>query len=366
MFDEVQNLSEWAPQIKHLVDNHSVRALVTGSSSLRIEAGRDSLAGRITTLDLGPLLLREIAELRGLGPTTPIWDDKSFGEVKTIEFWKAAAASGLDHSAARRTAFAAFSERGAYPTAHDQQHDVDWQELATYLNETVIQRAIQHDLRMGARGRRRDERLLEEVFRLACRYAGQAPGQGLYVSELRQSLAANIGWQRVLAYLRFLDGTLLLRLIEPLELRLKRKRGAPKLCLCDHALRASWLREVIPLDPDALAAAPHLTDLAGHIADSATGYFLAMIPNIQLSWFPERSTEPEVDFIITVGDQRIPVEVKYQRRIDPQRDTVGLRAFIEKRVYNAPFGILVTQMDDAAILDPRIVPIPLSSLLWMR
>ncbi|MDP2659281.1 MAG: AAA family ATPase, partial [Dehalococcoidia bacterium] len=40
-FDEVQNLDAWAPQIKSLVDNHSVRVLLTGSSSLRIEAGRD-------------------------------------------------------------------------------------------------------------------------------------------------------------------------------------------------------------------------------------------------------------------------------------------------------------------------------------
>jgi predicted AAA+ superfamily ATPase len=36
-FDEVQNLDTWAPQIKNLVDNHGVRALITGSSSLRIE-----------------------------------------------------------------------------------------------------------------------------------------------------------------------------------------------------------------------------------------------------------------------------------------------------------------------------------------
>lgn len=51
--DEVQNLDAWAPQLKNLVDNHGVRVLVTGSSSLRIEAGRDSLAGRVTTHDLG-------------------------------------------------------------------------------------------------------------------------------------------------------------------------------------------------------------------------------------------------------------------------------------------------------------------------
>ena len=51
-FDEVQNLDAWAPQVKHLVDNHAVRALITVDLSPRIEAGLDSLAGRITTLDM--------------------------------------------------------------------------------------------------------------------------------------------------------------------------------------------------------------------------------------------------------------------------------------------------------------------------
>ena len=48
--DEVQNLAEWAPQLKAIVDHHTLRVVVTGSSALRIEEGRDSLAGRITTL----------------------------------------------------------------------------------------------------------------------------------------------------------------------------------------------------------------------------------------------------------------------------------------------------------------------------
>jgi hypothetical protein len=52
-FDEVQSLPDRAPQLKALVDHHDVKVLVTGSSALRIEAGRDSLAGRITQVDLG-------------------------------------------------------------------------------------------------------------------------------------------------------------------------------------------------------------------------------------------------------------------------------------------------------------------------
>jgi len=57
--------------------------------------------------------------------------------------------------------------------------------------------------------------------------------------------------------------------------------------------------------------------------------------------------------------------VKYRRRVE-DRDTVGLRSFIEKPHYNAPFGILVTLVDGIISDDPRIVPLPLSSLLLMR
>jgi predicted AAA+ superfamily ATPase len=219
---------------------------------------------------------------------------------------------------------------------------------------------------LGPRGQKRDEKLLEEVFRLCCRYAGQSPGQGVFVPEIQQALGGNIGWNRIMSYLRFLDGTLLIRLIAPLELRLKRKKSPPKICLCDHALRASWLQELIPLTPEGLAADPHLSDLAGHLAESVLGYFLASVPNLDVAHFPARGMEPEVDFVITVGTRRIPIEVKYRNRIDPHQDTQGLRAFLEKTVYNASFGLLVTLHDDVQVSDPRIIPLSLSSLLWMR
>jgi predicted AAA+ superfamily ATPase len=364
-FDEVQNLNAWAEQVKNLVDNQAVRALVTGSSSLRIEAGRDSLAGRVTTLDVGPLLLREIAGLRFDASLPPLWPDNGLERLLAADFWQAAARSRGQDPDLRRQAFSAFSERGAYPVAQER-HGTPWPEVADHLNETVIRRAIQHDLRMGPRGQKRDEKLLEEVFRLCCRYAGQAAGQAAFVPEVQQALAANIGWNRVLSYLRFLDGTMLVRLVQPIELRLKRKRAAAKICLCDHSLRASWLQEIVPLEPAALAANPHLSDLAGRLAESTLGYFLASVPNLDLAHFPTRGAEPEVDFVVTIGTRRIPIEVKYRRHIDAHDDTRGLRAFLEKSVYNAPFGLLVTLDDGVTVQDPRIIPISLSSFLWTR
>lgn len=184
--------------------------------------------------------------------------------------------------------------------------------------------------------------------------------------EIKRVLDADVSWQRILNYLKFLDGALLLELIRPLEIRLKRSRGQPKLCVLDLGLRASWLQEVAPLDPAALLEAPHLADLAGHLAESVVGSFLSGLPHLDLAHFPERPAEPEVDFVITIGEKRIPLEVKYRRLIDPHRDTVGLRAFLEETHDNAPFGILVTMCERTAVLDPRIVPVSLRSLLLMR
>jgi predicted AAA+ superfamily ATPase len=364
ILDEAQNLADWAPQLKHVLDIGRVRALVTGSSALRIQAGHDSLAGRVVTIEMGPLLLREIAAFRDWGSLAPCLPFNGLGPLKEKGFWEELRRFGEQNTPLRQRAFAAFSERGGYPVAQANP-DAPWEQVADVLEETVIRRAIQHDLRMGPRGQKRDEALLEAVFRLACRYAGQAPRQALYLDELHRSYEANLGWTRVFNYLRFLDGTLLIRLIPPLELRLKRKRGASKVCLCDHALRAAWLQEVIPLAPEELREKPELAGLAGHLAESVAGYFLRSIPHLDVAHLPERGAEREVDFVVGIGDQRIPIEVKYRGRITPE-DVRGLQAFLEKPAYRASFGILVTRDDPPATDDPRIISLPLSSFLLMR
>jgi predicted AAA+ superfamily ATPase len=90
-----------------------VRMLVTGSSALRIEAGRDSLAGRIMTLEMGPLLLREIAEFRTQSRLQPLLPPNGLAPLKEKGFWKELRAYGEMHREVRRAAFEAFSERGA-------------------------------------------------------------------------------------------------------------------------------------------------------------------------------------------------------------------------------------------------------------
>ncbi len=365
-FDEVQNLDGWHAQLKSLVDNTSVNAIVTGSSALRIEMGRDSLAGRISPVDAGVLSLTEIGALRNLDTIPPFLPDNGLSSLTHKEFWEELRAYGQRNAEFRLEAFRHFSERGGYPLVHNRSN-TDWPLLADQLNETVIKRVIQHDLRVSSHGgRRRDAQLLEELFRLACRYAGQAPTVTMLADEARQSLNANIGSQRVTQYLRFLADTLLIRLIPPLEIRLKRKRGSSKLCLVDHGLRASWLQEQIPLTSDGLEQYPELTSLAGHLAESIFGSVASTIHGLDIAHFPQRGIEREVDFVLTVGAQRVPVEIKYQRRIDPLRDTLGIRSFLDKSVNNASFGLLITQDNSGEVDDPRIVTIPLSTFMLLR
>ncbi|HVT57761.1 MAG TPA: AAA family ATPase [Thermoanaerobaculia bacterium] len=364
-FDEVQNLDAWAPQLKSLVDHSTTQVVVTGSSTLRIELGRDSLAGRISTIEASVLSLTEIAAFRGLALGRPYFPDDGLEPLTHLDFWRELSEHGSALGAARDQAFKAFSERGGYPLAH-QRVDAGWPFLADQLNETVIRRVIQHDLRLGEAGAKRDAPLLEEVFRLACRYVGQCPHPDVLAREAKRALGANIGPQRMRQYQRFLGEALLLRLIKPLEIRLKRKRSSDKICLADHGLRASWLQEVVPLDPEELHRQPHLLPLAGRLAASVVGATLSTIAQLDLTHFPGQAGEPEVDFVLTIGSRRIPIAVRYQRRIDPFADTEGLRTFLEKSVHQAPFGLLISQTDAESVADPRIVTLPLATLMLLR
>jgi len=364
-FDEVQNVDDWAPQLNSLVDHATTQVVAAGSAALRIELGRDSLAGRISTLEAGPLSLTEIGAFRGLDLGAPFLSDDGLEPLGAAEFWRDLGEHGRTLAAARDQAFRWFSERGGYPLAH-QRTAADWAYVADQLNETVIRRVIQHDLRRGESGQRRDAALLAEMFRLACRYAGQAPRPDALAREARRALGANLGSNRVRQYLRFLGDSLLLRLVKPLEIRLKASRGSDKICLSDHGLRASWLQEVVPLDAAELERQPQLLPLAGRLAASVAGAALSTIPNLDLSHLPGRPGEPEVDFVLTLGARRIPLAVRYQRRLDPLADTEGLRTFLEKSVNHAPFGLLITQAGAETVADPRIVCLPLATLLLLR
>ena len=365
-FDEVQHIGNWSNQLKFLVDHSAVKVVATGSSALRIEQGRDSLAGRMSTIEAGTLSLSEIAEFQGMAPVKHFPPEESFGKFHRLEFWQELAAHGRRNAEARDQAFRLFSERGGYAVAHDpSQRPADWPTLAHRLNEDVIQPVLQHDLLTGPHREDRDAVLIETMFDIACRHAGRTTSVSELVQESSLSSGENADLEEFAHYLQALVDTALIRLLPWPVLNLNRPHDAIKIGLADHALRARWLQERVPLAPGALDANPELATPAEHMAQSVFGNTASVIRGLDIDRVPTPPREPDLDFVFEVGDQQIPVLFNYRRSIDPVGDTRGIRSFVEEPAKRAPFGLLITREDTPPIDDPRIVAMPLSTFMLL-
>jgi len=363
-FDEVQNLKDWAVQLKTLVDHRKAKIVVTGSSALRIGGGTGSLVGRVSMLELGPFRLNEIAGVRRLGelplfqPDTAVdgWTDKAF--------WLDLASYAQRHNRVLRKAFDVFSEVGGYPVGH--KPGARRSELGTQIANDVVKRTVRQDLKAGQGGKRQRSEIIEETYRQVCRYAGQEITAKRIREEVQNVLGQDVPQNAVRNAIRFLADALLVHEVSPMEALSKRQSHSPKLCLCDHYVREAWLQENLPVSIAALAAArEEICAAAGHLIESDIGYYLKGIPGLNVSWFPTRGEEPELDFVLTIGLKRIPIEVKYRRGAAKAEHLRGLQSFCGLAKYNASFGLLITQ-DTSGIIADNIIALPAYALLSVR
>ncbi len=366
-FDELQNLSGWENQLKQLVDHRSVKVIATGSSALRIAQGQDSLAGRISMIHLGPLRLREIAAIRFEENLPPaIAKPNGLETWTTPEFWRGLLTHSKQHESLLRRSFEAFANYGGYPICHklDKDVPVDRFRMRDQIQAMVIDRTIRHDLKVGPSGAHRNSEIVEAIIRQVCRYAGQAVPPKTLLKELQQLGRDSISEKAVRDSISFLVDSLLIAEIPPFE-GIGKKAGHPsKLCLCDHFVREAWLQEQVPLTAKEFEKAPEsVITQAGHLAESIVGAYFTSVPGLEVSWLPETTDESEIDFVLTVGLKRIPVEVKYRRQLKTS-DSSAIRHFVAQPKYNAPFGIVITR-EDAGERD-NVFYIPLPALLALR
>ena len=365
LFDEIQNLADWSVQLKSLVDHTDVNTVVTGSSAMPLGEGQDNLAGRMTTIELGPLRLSEIAGIRRLGELPPYASDAPLEEWKNKDFWLGLVAHGKKHAKLRTQAFRLYSEFGGYPLCHNTS-ETDSAKLRQQVIDEVITKTIEFDPPHRSRAQSLDAQFVREMFRLTCRYSGQAPKPRLLADEARAVLQTGVTEAKVNEAVSFLTDSLLLTAIPPLEMLAKKQSHPPKLCVCDHFVRDGILQETLPLDVGALKDCNEaVATQVGHVIESVLGYYLRGMPGLEVAWFPERATEPEVDFVLTVGTRRIPIEVKYRRSAPSSADTVGLAAFCAKAAYGADFGIVVTQTAEGD-LGNNLIAVPASTFLLLR
>jgi predicted AAA+ superfamily ATPase len=365
IFDEVQNLTDWSVQLKILADNTDARIIVTGSSALRIAKGKDTLAGRMDVIELGPLRLWEVAGIRGMRGLEPYAADAPLEEWKKRDFWLGLVAYGKKHVKLREEAFGHFSRLGGYPLCHNTaEKDVD--RIRQQVVDGVINKTVEHDPEHRRRAAPLDPAFVREVFRMVCRFTGQAVTPRRFAEELQQLLKTPITNARVQETIEFLADSLLIRCIPPLEMLAKKQTHPHKLCVCDHFVRNGVLQETLPLDPEALKGCNEaVSTQVGHLIEGVLGCFLKDIPGVEVSWFPERGKEPEVDLVLTIGTSRIPVEVKYRRGNPDGSALAGIDSFCAKPAYAAPFGIMVTQSVEGPI-GKNAIAVSASTFLLLR
>ncbi|MDA1013687.1 MAG: AAA family ATPase [Planctomycetota bacterium] len=278
-FDELQNLFAWEAQLKFLVDGRAAKTMVTGSSALRIGRGQDSLAGRLSILELGSLRLREIAGIRGDAVFDPFQTNGAGDLWCSIRFWKDLQQHVSKNRRAILQAFRHFSDFGGYPIIH-KATGLDRTDYADQIVSIVVERTLLRDLKAGQFGANRDIRVVEEVLRRVCRYAGQVVRPDAIQQQLDSVFQSGVSKNAVVDALRFLEDSLLLRRIPALEAALRKQSNPDKFCLCDHFLREAALQERVPLSPDELQSCPEsILTIAGHIIESAIGYYLFIRPD---------------------------------------------------------------------------------------
>jgi predicted AAA+ superfamily ATPase len=364
--DEIQDVSNWSAQLKHIVDIRSCHVFITGSSALRIFHGRESLAGRAYWYELNTLGLSEICRFHKMGTLNTYTTEIDYCKMRTKQFWIDFKNWSLDEQLLDNV-YQKFCDLGGYPYCHTDTN-VSLQKTNEYLSKIVVARTIDHDLKANFELEYKDQigamnpTLLGNVFKTFCKYSGMAVGLNRLHEEFRLGFSENLNDKQIQMLLDFFDHSLLLKVIKPIEHRLKHAKNEVKICLCDHAIRRALLREDVTLYGKGANA-----DIAGHIVEGIVGNFLASIMDTGLSYFPSGNgkNNNEVDFVLEIGLGHIPIEVKYKEKPDINS---GIEAFINKPANNAPFGLVITKNEVPLnyFKNENIIPISVKKLLLLK
>lgn len=354
--DEFQEVDSPGLQLKTVVDAQDCHIFATGSSSLKIGNCAKDLPGRAKWYELSTMSLAEIAQFRRLGDLHPYTNGNNFTAWREKEFW-IGLAEHCDRPDLLDEVFHAFCELGGYPYCHEHE---TWEEAEDFLRKQVVSRTIEHDLQSKYQ---LDASTLEKLFYCLCKYTGRDPHISTLQRELKEGYSINVTHEKIRGGLDFFADSMLVSLFKPSEHRLKNSQERVKICIGDHAIRRALMNESIALDGNGINP-----ELAGPIVDGIVGSYLAScyprdsLPGNSIAYLPDTKDEGnEVDFILSISEQHIPIEVKYRNNAKPSK---GILQYLAQPQHHASFGLLITK--DEYWVNDKLVAIPLKKFLLLK
>jgi hypothetical protein len=325
--DEVQDIKEWYKWLKGYHDRKlDVQFIVSGSSSLQIEDDANKyLRGRIIPFIQYPLDFRGFLKLCDIDPPDPHFLDDDVKLMKDFEIVK--------------EEIERFMLVGGFPEWFQivgTERDVErW---FNRLYEDVPKKAFYEDIvkKFGIR----NPRALEILF------AFIAQNQSRVLSYESMNRVTGLDRMTVQDYIGFLKSTYLLIEIGLFAEKVSTTEKAnKKYLLLDQGIRNGLLKDYMIKEEN-----------SGFIRENIIGIFLHRFCESNGLHLNYIRSNGEIDFIISFGERRIPVEVKSSDK------TVVSKEFLKfMKGEGSPYGIVITDRRAGILevegMDIRMVPL---------
>jgi len=349
--DEVQRLPRWELYIKRYIDlRYPIRFIISGSASHTIfRKSLESLLGRLVDISLPPFTFREFVRFHYPDHSdflTKLSEDiLDIGDSSSaVKFNRSLSKYINPNDVQQWNQYAdEYAQKGGFPQLWTMGTAA---ERSAFIDQQFVERVTLEDLRLVKEIRR------PEIFHQFLRYAFARTGQEYNLEEL----ASLIHTTRVTLTeaLPLLLQTELIRKVERFTGKPVRLRSThAKLYAADLVLMQGITKIITSLEGEE----------RGRIAETLAHNVIRQFPGVSdVSYYREPSGKQEVDFVVRVGSQMIPIEIAYQNQLD-SKHRVTIRAFLEAHGKPNGFGVLVTK-EDWKIEQP-ILEMPLSLFLLM-
>lgn len=326
--DEIQNVRGWQQLLKKYYDlKYASKFIVSGSSSSLIyKNSSESLAGRISFIDVFPLTFREFLQFNNIEIQEAALQFKSLNQMYYKLSPKINEIAGF---------LSQYLNVGGFPEWSDIKNEETWFKiLSEEYTSLLIYRDIVRIFRI------RDPLLLESVFRFVSAHSSE---RFSYLGIAKQNDGDK---ETSKQYIFHLARSHLIYLSDFYTKSKKAsERKEKKIYFCDLGLKNSiGGRQDIGFDAE--------TCVYLHCLKHVSGYPMGKI----FYWLDKKKNE--TDIIMSYGSELIPVEVKYRSSIDDS-DLKGILSFCQDFSVKNAYVVTKTLMEEREIDGVMVSFIPL-------
>ncbi|MEW6528477.1 MAG: ATP-binding protein [Candidatus Micrarchaeota archaeon] len=308
--DEVQKIPYWQDIIKRYYDTRDdVKFVVSGSASLNIKKSKESLAGRLFDIYITPLSFREFLEL----------NDVNIGKI-SIEKLSEHFEQNIHKKAIMNEMLRKYILRGAFPEIAKEEK---LEFVHQYIRSSVIEKMIYEDISLVFKIKRRD--VLMALFE----YCSKETSNLLDLTNLGKLFSVN--YLTIRSYLFYLKSSFVIDIAPNYSGSiLKQLRKNKKIHIVHPSISLALMKyKEAVLDVDEITGRFIETIVFQHARCMGERIFFWRTPQ-----------KEEVDILVEINNEFIPIEVKFRNNIS-NSDTKILLKFMERK--NIRHGFLITK-----------------------